>query len=98
MSSPASPSPSGPRAPESQHDVAAPDATAQADAAARPRGARRRPSPAVVAGGLVVIVLVLSLAAFLGVRMLLGDGSGDQEGSPAAVAQLAMPAEVPLRR
>lgn len=45
----------------------------------------RRPSPAAVACGLFLVVLVLSLVGFFGVRALLGDD--DSAGSGAASQQ-----------
>lgn len=60
---------------------------APSEGSSRDAGSGRRPSPAVVACGLLALVLLLSLAAFVGVRAWIG---GDEDGEQGAAPQHAM--------
>lgn len=55
-------------------------------------GPRRRPSPALVVGVLMVLILVLALIGFFGARALMGD---DVRGAQSATSPQQVLAAVP---
>ena len=65
--------------------------SASSGEAPRPTGPRRRgtgPSPALVAAVLFLLVLLLALAGFFGVRAALGEGDRSDQAVAAAVPEL----------